>query len=393
MRLTPLIGLIAMATTGAGASNATATDLSDDALLRALWETPADSETLFGRSFLESVPFRRVESILTDLKQDCGAFETVVADSTDHHYTIRTARCGVPIRLHRDADGRISGLLFQPPIRLDATLDDVLAEIRMFDGAVSYAIYENGARVAGHAADRPLAVGSTFKLIVLAELRAMIEAGDARWADVVTLQPQHLSLPSGRLQNMPVGSPMTLHTLAAAMIAESDNTATDLLIDVVGRDRLERSSGLVPFLTTREMFQLKADGALYDRYAAAGPATRRTILADLRDAPLPPPERASGPWLEEAEWFLSTASLCAWMNRVADLDIAQINPGVVPAADWRTVAYKGGSQDGVLNLTTQASDDQGRTACVSMTWNADHAIDTDRLALLYGSAFAALRGR
>ena len=376
-----------------GNTAAAPADLDDGAVLTALWETPSESETLFATAFLNVLPFSRVEAVIADLKDSCGDVDAVEKDAADHRYTIRTESCAIPTQLYRDSDGKISGLLFQAPIRLDATLEDILAEARMFDGSVSYAVYEDGTPIAVHDAERPMAVGSAFKLIVLAELRATIHAGKARWSDVVVLEPHHISLPSGRLQNMPIGSPLTLHTLAAAMIAESDNTATDLLIDVVGRDRLEQASGLAPFLTTREMFQLKADPALHRRYASSQPAARHEILDTLKDAPLPPVEKVLGPWLAQAEWSLPVTSLCAWMSKVADLEIAQINPGVLDPSDWRAVAYKGGSQDGVLNFTTQVSDDRGRQFCVSMTWNADSAFETDRLALLYGSVFAALRGR
>ena len=42
------------------------------------------------------------------------------------------------------------------------------------------------------------------------------------------------------------------------------------------------------------------------------------------------------------------------------------NPGAVSRTDWKNVAYKGGSETGVLNLTTRVRDDLDRTYCVSM---------------------------
>lgn len=151
-----------------------------------------------------------------------------------------TERCEVPTEIVLNAEGTINGLWFHNPVRRDALLDDLLGEITSFEGAISYALMENGALIAGHDAERPMAVASAFKLIVLAALVDRIEKGEANWADVMILEEKQVSLPSGLLQNMPIGSPLTLHTLAAAMIAESDNTASDVLIDVVGRDRLER---------------------------------------------------------------------------------------------------------------------------------------------------------
>ena len=70
-------------------------------------------------------------------------------------------------------------------------------------------------------------------------LREEVEAGRRAWDEVVRLEEAWKSLPSGLLQGWPEGSPLTLHTLAALMISLSDNTATDALIALLGRERLE----------------------------------------------------------------------------------------------------------------------------------------------------------
>ena len=70
-----------------------------------------------------------------------------------------------------------------------------------------------------------------------------------------------------------LGAPITIHTLASLMISESDNTATDALIDLVTRNSVETISPRNrPFMTTREFFQLKrldmADSRAADRKSA-----------------------------------------------------------------------------------------------------------------------------
>ena len=79
------------------------------------------------------------------------------------------------------------------------------------------------------------------------------------------------------------------------------------------------------------------------------------------------------------------------MGRVAHLALMRVNPGPVGRSHWRDVAFKGGSETGVLNLTTQASDADGRRVCVSATWNAGRSLDESRLAALYASLFLAPR--
>ncbi len=370
-----------------------ALDRTDEDVLESMWRLPDDSPALFSETFLKEVPSEQIKSILADFIERCGALIAVEAAEEAGEFRLITERCEVPTDITRDVDGAIEGLWFYNPVRRDASLDDMLSEIASFDGAVSYALLEDGELIAGHEADRPMGIGSTFKLIVLAALVDLIKEGPANWADVVTLEAKHLSLPSGSLQKMPIGSPFTLHTLAAAMIAESDNTATDVLMDFVGRDRLEAMSGLQPFLTTRESFQLEDDEAIYERFRAGDLAERYAVLADLADAPLPSANAVVRPWKPEVEWPLSTRTLCGWIERVADVDLTQINAGPVRKDGWRQVSYKGGSQVGVLNFTTHARDAKGRRFCLSVSWNADKAIDSGPLAGLYASVFHILKNR
>ena len=68
-----------------------------------------------------------------------------------------------------------------------------------------------------------------------------------------------------------------------------------------------------------------------------------------------------------------------------------VNPGVADPKDWQSVAYKGGSEAGVLNLTTMVTARGGATYCVSATWNNTALLDELRFESLYGSLLRALR--
>ncbi len=365
----------------------------DESVFHALWDDPRGAASFFSESFLRQVPVERVAEIIGDLAARCGTLQTVRKEARPGRFTLQTAHCALPAMLHRDHSGEIVGLWFEAPARRNVSLDDVLKALKRFDGTISYAVLQNGTLIAGHAQDEPLAVGSAFKLAVLAVLRERIDAKEAHWADTVTLSTHHVSLPTGRLRTMPPGSPLTLHTLAAFMIAESDNTATDALIDFVGRDRLEARCGISPFLTTREYFHLKSAPALYRRYAAAELAERRSLLAMLTELPLPEAGAVLRPLQTHAEWYMSTTALCGWMDKVADLDITQINPGPLDKSRWQRIAFKGGSEIGVLNFTAHARDRRDRDFCVSVTWNAPGPIDSRPLAELYATLFLSLAER
>lgn len=370
---------------------ALAGDAEDRELVERLLSGSEAQAAWFSDSFLRQVPLAQVEQILRDLNRRYGEATRVSGEAGE--FVAWTGTHRIPVLLERDPKGRIVGLLFRPAEPIEVNFYQTLHALRSLPGEVAYVIQRDRGVLAAHKADDALAVGSAFKLAVLQVLRTRVEQGGARWADVIRLEPQHFSLPSGFLQDMPAGSPLTLHSLAAAMIAQSDNTATDALIAYLGRGAVEAVAGLTPLLTTREVFQLKADPKLYEDYAGQDLRGRRRLLSEIAGRPLPRPGQVAGPWLAEAEWRISARDLCRLMTAVGDLEIAQINPGPAGKGDWRSLAYKGGSETGVLNMTTLATDADGRSYCVAVTWNDGAALDEARFAELYRDLLLALRDR
>lgn len=171
------------------------------------------------------------------------------------------------------------------------------------------------------------------------------------------------------------------------MISQSDNTAADLALRTVGRSAVEAEAPRdTPFLTTREAFQLKdpANAQLLARWRSGNAATRRSVLEALASKPLPNIDIFTGRVIApDVEWFFSARELCALMNRVASLPLMSINPGVADPSRWVRVAYKGGSETGVLNLTTQLVSKSGKTYCVSASWNDSQPVDERQFELTY----------
>jgi beta-lactamase class A len=211
----------------------------------------------------------------------------------------------------------------------------------------------------------------------------------------VLLNPAWKSLPSGVIRTWPDQTPLTLATLANEMISISDNTAADALLSIAGRDNVEAIAPRNrPFLSTREAFTLKdpANAALLARYRAADPAGRRVLLPEIDQLPLPDAAIfASGkPVATDIEWFFTPVELCTLIDGVRDLGAMQINPGVAIKKDWQQIAYKGGSEPGVLNLTTALTARSGRHYCVSATWNNDVPLDDKKFFALYEAALSSL---
>ena len=117
------------------------------------------------------------------------------------------------------------------------------------------------------------------------------------------------------------------------------------------------------------------------------------FLAELVERPFPGVEVFTGaPVALEVEWFFSARQVCALMAEVHALPLMSVEPG--PAADpanWQRIAYKGGSEPGVLNFTYWLESEGGATYCVSVTQNnPDAPVDATKFSALYGGLLNAL---
>jgi beta-lactamase class A len=367
--------------------------ISPQMAIERLLTTTEVKEEWFTPVFAKQVPPSQVQAIITSLKAELGAYQSVQADGSD--YQIVFEKGIVPTKIVLTPDGQIAGLLFQPPLIKAANLEEAIAGFKTLPGQVSLLVVENGSEKAAFNADKPLAVGSTFKLAVLQALQDQIASRKKSWRDVVELQPEWKSLPSGILQNWADGSLLTLQTLASLMISLSDNTATDSLIHLVGRADIEAISPRNrPFLTTREAFVLKGsqNQDLLKRYRVADTTQRRSLLTEAAKTPLPNvSEFEANPVALDVEWFFTTQELCNLMEQVKDLPLMSINPGVAKAEDWQQVAFKGGSEPGVLNLTTWLKAKNDKTYCVSATWNHNTPLEEVRFLGLYSGVLEVLK--
>ncbi len=83
-------------------------------------------------------------------------------------------------------------------------------------------------------ADTPVPTASVIKLPVLVEAMQQVKAGKHKLSDKITLQKDDIVWGSGILQFFDTPLVITLKDALTFMIVESDNTATNLVIDQVG---------------------------------------------------------------------------------------------------------------------------------------------------------------
>ncbi|MGA8533362.1 MAG: serine hydrolase [Candidatus Tumulicola sp.] len=374
---------------------APSTDLARARVDSMLRNGHADSQW-FAASFLAQVSAAQVDAIVAQYKTTLGEYRGIEGANGD--YTARFAKGTDEVFVHLDAENEIDALLFKEPKLQASSLDDALRALRPAAGTLSYVIVENRSELAQLDASSPLAVGSAFKLAVLSALRDEIARGRRRWSDVVPLQSRWKSLPTGVLQTWPDATPITLATYAAEMMSVSDNTAADALIRLTGPAALAPyAMGNVPFLTTREMFQLKSASGATQRaayLAARTPDQRSAVLRRIDATALPAIGALESKPILAIEWHYSVRQLCELMRRVAGLPVMSINSGVADATSFRRVAFKGGSDAGVLNLTTQVQTKRGTAICFSATLNdSTKAVAATAFELSYAAALSALANR
>lgn len=238
--------------------------------------------------------------------------------------------------------------------------------------------------------EEPAPLGSIFKLYVLGAVATAIERGELSWDDTVTVTDDVRSLPSGELQDAPAGTEVTVLEAAQKMIAISDNTATDLLIHAVGRDAVEQAvidmshhdpSALRPFLTTRELFALRWGGHddLADRWRNGGEDERRAVLAELDGLPFDVEvgDLSAVPDWHDMEWFASAVDVAAAQASLHDdgstevHEILTASPGLEVPEGWSSVAFKGGSEPGVMAGSWLAERPDGTTLTIVALSSSD----------------------
>lgn len=384
---------------------------------------PGHETDFFSTLFLDAVPIERWRALADDLRRQYGQPVTLGAIQYESKTTAQVevrydkATVGFTLVVAPQIPNRVVGLQVVGARQAEDNMDRVMVDIAALPGHAAFSaaqLTDAGPQwVEAFHADDQMATGSSYKLYILAELARAVSAGEHRWSDVIPLGPKSFS---GRLARWPDHTPMTLQSLASAMIAESDNSAADTLMLALGRKRVDAmlprtghsaSDAALPLLTTAEAFALKmpTNASLRDRYTAGSPDQRRALLQAQA------PQLAAGAIdigtiaetptaIDKIEWFASPRDMTAlldWLRRNGRdaLPIMAINSGIGPAnaRRWAWLGYKGGSEPGVIAMNFLARRRDGAWFAVSGSWNDPAArVDEPRFLALMTRALNLLAG-
>ncbi|XVQ88006.1 serine hydrolase [Microbispora siamensis] len=378
----------------------------------------------FSAGFLTQVPPAQVNEALNSLGGLRLESLTQVTP-TSLSGVVTTAQGRLQLSMSVDGDGRIDTLLFgleqREAPRSRAELDKRLRALAPRVGFLAAEVRGDGGCRPVHtvAPTTPRPLGSMFKLYVLGATAEQVKKGRLSWDTPLTIRPELKSLPSGTLQDRPDNSTVPVREAAKLMISISDNTGADLLIDKVGRARVEAQAGRWsghaalnrPFLTTRELFLLKCADypRLAKKYLSLDRSGRYRYLATTVGRT---PLTEVKPWnkprdVDRLEWFATPGDVCRAFSGLSALNTPPLSE-VMSANDaglgldakaWPTVWFKGGSEPGVLAMGFLARDAGGRTYVVTaLTSDPRTALDEtsaapELLALVRGSFAMLAQGR
>ena len=366
-------------------------------------------------SALDAITPDELNSVLIERGED-GPFAVRAAEAEGPHDVsvfVAGARQNMTVDLvvEGNAPHRIVALRFHPIQKREpyASFDELVVALSRAAPEVGFLaaqVVDGECRaVTSLYQERPLAVASAFKLYVLGALAEGIARGDLRWEQVVPVRDDqrvhtsaHFGAQTGRREG-------TVQELGRAMIEVSDNTATDVLIGLVGRAAVEAALGSmgmrdpsanIPFLSTREMSHLKwgRPPAAADYLAQQGAGARRQFL-DERLTKGPAREEdilfiKEPSQVDTVGWFAFASDLCHAHVALADMatrpgleplrEILGANTGLRFEPPPAHVAFKGGSEPGVLSGAWLIETADGRRhAVVLLLRNSAGDIGTDTL--------------
>lgn len=341
------------------------------------------------------MPAEELAGVINQQVQPAGpwgleAFTPVSEFASVSVITSAEERWSMELSIDEDTE-LINGLNFSPlPGAEDSveSFDEITERLDALPVETTMLVVEDDQTLYERAADQVMPLSSTAKLYVLYALAEAIGSGDASWEDTLVVTDELRSLPTGQLQEEEAGYEVSVADAAALMISISDNTATDMIIDYLGRDAVEEAVAeaghhdpalLRPYLMTGDVFHLRwADPDLGEQFLNADEEGRTEIVESLAEETLdldPADMSAESAAGQELEWFGTAEDVLVVHQVLVEAgeehpeitEILTANPALMTEPEdpwWDEVAYKGGSMLEALSGSWTVSDAEGRERTV-----------------------------
>jgi len=166
-----------------------------------------------------------------------------------------------------------------------SAVERIIAEAEAGGGSVGVTLVGPNGDTFAHNADRKYGAASTVKIPLMVEIFRQIDRGERSLDDPYTLVDEDRAAGSGVILELHTGITLTLNDLVYLMMAISDNTATNILIDYAGMDNVTatmRELGMTQSLLGRKMKGRPAEEGEQENWATPGDYARlmQALLAN-----------------------------------------------------------------------------------------------------------------
>ena len=226
-----------------------------------------DIDAHFDAVFLDQISVAQINAVLAEFSAPSGRklVQVLTATPTDLMVIASFGTERLRVTLSVDGSGLIDLLQLAPSAsatswsQIDKTLTASAPGVSFLAARVAKGSCRTIHQLA---ASTPSPLASEFKLFVLGALAHQIASGQVTWDQRLTVESQLKSsgnpVGSGSLQFVPTGTRVSVREAATKMISISDNTAADMLINLVGQPALKTQVRQwshdpqldTPFLTT-----------------------------------------------------------------------------------------------------------------------------------------------
>ena len=381
----------------------------------------------FDATFVNEEPVNKLNQAFDSLGSTGSTITLLSLSSVTSNSLKAVVKIGLikyAVQLSVDTKGLIAGLFFSLaapiPIPKVSSWSQVNTDLKSAAPDVSFLAAQLDAHgtcsdVHQVDGDTPRPLGSMFKLFILGALANAIKNHTVRWNQKLTLTDAIKVPGSGVVQDDPAGTVLSVEQTAIDMISVSDNTAADMLLQLVGRSAVEAQVRTwsahadldVPFLSAAEFFVLKWHDfpTLANHYLSLNATQRAAYLTTsvdtISDAAISSSTTPRD--VNSIEWFASPQDICHAFSGLSALETEQDlsplntildtnNGGIALSANtWSRVWFKGGSEPGVLTLGYLARDNAGKTfVVVVMLENPSKPIASSTTLLGLGVVTGAL---
>lgn len=255
-------------------------------------------------------------------------------------------------------------------------VEALVVEAEATGGVVGVAVFGAGGELFAHKGDRRFRAASTIKVPIMIEAYREIDQGILDLEERSRLRDEDRIPGSGVLSHMHAGLELTLADLLLLMIAVSDNTATNLLLDRLGLEAVNatmQSLGMTNSLLGRRILGHLPKPGDPENWATPRDFARAVNAIVTNDAATP----------ESCEQILTTLEQQGEIRRVSRF----VSAG--PGARWGS---KPGDLPGVINDVGYVSSDLGTLSIAVFCENLPDLDSAERAIGLIARAALAVTG-